>query len=242
MRSVEAVLFDWGGTLTPWHQVDLRAQWYAYTQVYDPVRAGDLADALVEAEDVLWAGQRSSNGAAGTGHLQAVFDVVGIDTDSARHDVAMQAYLEFWDPHTYTDPEVPGLLKSLRAEGILVGVLSNTTWPREHHERVFARDGVQHLLDGAVYSSELPVGKPHVDAFRAALGAIGHGDPATTVYVGDRLWEDIHGAQQAGMRAVWVPHSVFPAAQLVEVHVQPDAVVRSIGDVLDVVRGWNQED
>jgi len=32
---VEAVLFDWGGTLTPWHSLDLVAQWYPYAQVYD---------------------------------------------------------------------------------------------------------------------------------------------------------------------------------------------------------------
>jgi putative hydrolase of the HAD superfamily len=24
---VRAVIFDWGGTITPWHTVDLRAQW-----------------------------------------------------------------------------------------------------------------------------------------------------------------------------------------------------------------------
>ena len=36
-RPVDAVVFDWGGTLTPWHNIDLVAQWYAYAQVYDPV-------------------------------------------------------------------------------------------------------------------------------------------------------------------------------------------------------------
>ena len=64
-------------------------------------------------------------------------------------------------------------MAALRERGIRVGVLSNTLWPRAHHEAVFARDGLLDLIDGAVYSSELPVGKPHEDAFVAALRAVG---------------------------------------------------------------------
>ena len=26
-HPVDAVVFDWGGTLTPWHEVDLPEQW-----------------------------------------------------------------------------------------------------------------------------------------------------------------------------------------------------------------------
>ena len=42
-----------------------------------------------------------------------------------------------------------------------VGVLSNTMWPRAAHERIFIRDEVFDLIDGAVYSSEIPGVKPH---------------------------------------------------------------------------------
>ncbi len=30
--AVEAVIFDWGGTLTPWHTIDIRAVWRAYAR------------------------------------------------------------------------------------------------------------------------------------------------------------------------------------------------------------------
>jgi putative hydrolase of the HAD superfamily len=239
MRSVDAVLFDWGGTLTPWHQVDLVAQWYAYTQVYDPSRAAALATDLYEAEESLWARQRATGGQAGTGHLAHVFDAVGVDTTSQRHQDALEAYLAFWEPHTWTDPDAEPLLRALHDDGLRVGVLSNTMWPREHHERVFERDGILDLLDGAVYTSETNVGKPHVDAFRAAMAAVGVSDPARVVFVGDRLWDDVHGAQSAGMRAVLVPHSDIPEHQRVAVDVTPDATVGRLLDVLDVVRRWN---
>jgi putative hydrolase of the HAD superfamily len=237
--SVEAVVFDWGGTLTPWHSLDLVAQWYPYAQVYDPVGSAELAQRLFDAEESLWRRQRETGGAAGTGHLDHVFEQAGVDTSSWRHVEAMEAYLEAWDPHTYADPDALPLLESLRADGLRVGVLSNTMWPRSQHEAVFARDGLLHLIDGAVYTSETPVGKPHADAFRAALSAVGVSDPARAVFVGDRPWDDIHGAQAVGMRAILVPHSEIPEHQQVPVEVTPDAVVARLGDVLHVVRGWN---
>ena len=59
---VEAVVFDWGGTLTPWHNIDLVAQWYPYAQAYDPVNAAELAQRLFDAEESLWKRQRESAG------------------------------------------------------------------------------------------------------------------------------------------------------------------------------------
>jgi putative hydrolase of the HAD superfamily len=119
-------------------------------------------------------------------------------------------------------------------------VLSNTIWSRAYHDGVFARDGVLHLLDGAVYTSEISHAKPHPASFREALAAVGVSDPARAVYVGDRPYEDVHGAQQAGLRAVLVPHSDIPAEQQVPVDVQPDAVAHRLLDLLDIVDAWNE--
>lgn len=237
--AVDAVIFDWGGTLTPWHAVDLEAQWYAYAQVYDAPRASELAAGLLAAESALWDRQRQSAGADGTGNLDHVFAALGIDTESGSHLAALEAYLRFWAPHTFADPDARELLAGLHADGVQVGVLSNTMWPRYHHEAVFARDGLLDLIDGAVYTSEITWGKPHAEAFRAALDALGSPDPGRTVFVGDRLWDDIHGAQQAGMRAVLVPHSRIPIEQQVAVEVTPDAVVGRLGEVREVVRTWS---
>ena len=170
---VEAVIFDWGGTLTPWHEVDLAAGWYAYASVYDARHAASLAARLYSAEIRPWHDQHHSAGSAGAGHLDQMLRDAGIDLDCGRHRDALAAYLRFWDPHTDADPDAVPLLGALRERGIRIGVLSNTLWPRGHHEAVFARDGLLDLIDGAVYSSELPVGKPHEDAFAAALRAVG---------------------------------------------------------------------
>lgn len=235
MSGVDAVVFDWGGTLTPWHDIDLHAQWYAYAEVYDPARGRGLADALLASEHESWALAREHH----RSHtLDAVFRRAGVEPSGEQHEKALAAYLTFWDPHTLIDPDAPPLLAALRERGLRVGVLSNTLWPRAHHEEVFRRDGVLDLIDGAVYSSEIPYTKPHPEAFKAAIAAVGVPDPSRVVFVGDRPFEDVHGAQQVGMRAVLVPHSRIPADQRVEVDGEPDAVVHRLGDLLAVVDAW----
>jgi putative hydrolase of the HAD superfamily len=149
----------------------------------------------------------------------------------------LAAFYAWWEPHTFLDPDVPELWSALRERGIRIGVLSNTMWSREEHERIFARDGVLDLIDGAVYSSEIPVTKPHREAFAAALNAVGEDDPGRAVFVGDRPFDDIHGAKSAGMRAVLVPHSVIPDDQQPVVG-EADAVIQRLADLLPVIDAW----
>ena len=46
------------------------------------------------------------------------------------------------------------------------------------------------------------------------MEAVGVSDASRCVYVGDRLFDDVWGAKNAGMRAVFVPHSAIPAEQV----------------------------
>jgi putative hydrolase of the HAD superfamily len=239
--AVQAVIFDWGGTLTPWHVVDLATQWDAYAREYadDPDQAARVAARIVAAEDAAW---RRIREGAGSAHLAQVLAEAGVDTDHPGHEAALVAYQEFWEPHTFTDPDVAPVFTGLHDRGVRVGVLSNTIWSREYHEQVFARDGVLHLVDGAVYTSEIDHAKPHPEAFRAAMAAVDVDDPAACVYVGDRAFEDVHGAQRVGMRAILVPNSDIPANQQVPVEVHPDGVVHRLIEVLDHVDAWRSVD
>jgi putative hydrolase of the HAD superfamily len=240
---VEAVVFDWGGTLTPWHTIDIEEQWRVYARAYAAATGTPeaevqlVADRILQAERDAWLRIRGDGGSA---RITEILHQAGIDVGHAAHPDALAAYEEFWEPHSYTDPEVRPLWEGLRDRGIRIGVLSNTIWSRAYHDGVFARDGVLHLLDGAVYTSEISHAKPHPVSFREALDAVGVSDPARAVYVGDRPYEDVHGAQQAGLRAVLIPHSDIPADQQVPVDVQPDAVAHRLLDLLDIVDGWNQ--
>jgi putative hydrolase of the HAD superfamily len=222
---IEAVIFDWGGTLTPWHTVEPLEAWVA------AVGDAQLADRLHAAEQAAWLAARDEQRSA---TLADVFAAVGV----VYSEQMLPAFHEWWEPHTFLDPDVPALFAGLRERGIRIGVLSNTLWPRSEHERIFDRDRVLSLIDGAVYTSEIPWTKPHPEAFRAALAAVHVADPARAVFVGDRVFDDIHGAKSVGMRAVLVPHSTIPAEQHGPVAGEPDAVVQRLSELLGIIDLW----
>jgi len=231
--GLDAVIFDWGGTLTRWHDIDFHAESLALaaavtTVGHDPDTA---RAALHEAGNVVWGRSRDHQQRA---TIEDLFEVAGLDHDPEL----LSAYREFWEPHTYTDPEVRPLFERLRADGLRVGVLSNTIWPRAWHVAIFERDGVYDLIDGDVYTSEIPWTKPSPRAFQAAMRAVGVTDPGRCVYVGDRLFDDVWGAQQAGMRAVHIPLSAIPAGQVGHTEGTPDAVVHALAELPDVWAGW----
>lgn len=231
--NLQAVIFDWGGTLTRWHDVDFHAESLALAQAvvnahHDPA---EITARLHAAGDTIWGRSRDHQQSSTVADL---FDEAGLDHDPEL----LSAYYEFWEPHTFTDPEAGPMFEELRADGLRVGVLSNTIWPREWHEGFFERDGVRHLIDGDVYTSEIPWTKPSELAFRAAMEAVGVSDPARCVYVGDRLFDDVWGAQNAGLRAIHIPLSTIPPAQVGHTEGEPDAVVHALAEVPGVVRAW----
>ena len=233
---LRAVIFDWGGTLTPWHSVDLEEQWRVFArQVHaEEEQAASLAARILAAEEAAWGRGRTDHDSA---RLHEILIEAGVDEAHLHREAALAAYRLFWEPHTFTDEQVRPLWEGLRERGIRVGVLSNTIWSGDYHRGVFERDGVFDLIDADVYSSEIPWTKPHPEAFRAVATALGV-EPSEAAYVGDRPFEDIHGSQAAGMRAIWVPHSDIPLTQQVSVDVTPDGVAHELLDILDIVDGW----
>ena len=233
MAAIDPVIFDWGGTLTRWHDIDFHAESLALAQAvlnseHDHVKVSGL---LHSVGDAVWSRSRDHQQSATVADL---FTEAGLDHDPEL----LTEYYEFWEPHTLADPEVAPLFAGLRQRGIKVGVLSNTIWPRDWHETYFCCDGVYDLIDGDVYTSEIPWTKPSELAFRAAMEAVAATDPARCVYVGDRLYDDIWGARNAGMRAIHIPHSAIPANQISHSEGEPDAVAYQLSDVLAIVDDW----
>lgn len=231
---MRAVIFDWGGTLTPWLSVDYRAAWRSYADALHPGdvdQATRVTSAILAAEADAWRVARDEHRAFTLGQVLAT-------AQAAEHPGGFTAYRAYWEHATYTDPEVAPLLTGLREQGLRVGVLSSTPWPAAWHEEVLRRDGVLDLFHATVWSSDLEYTKPHPSAFRAAMAAVGVDDPADCVYVGDRPYDDISGAKGVGMRAVLVPHTEIPVEQQVPVDVEPDAVLQRLSELPAVLDRW----
>jgi putative hydrolase of the HAD superfamily len=237
--TIEAVIFDWGGTLSVFVPIDMEDMWRMAASHLasnsDPSREDEIRTRLVDVEAEAWAGiavdQRSFTLAE---LLAKASDALQLDVVAAVLEEASQGHLDAWTPHIRHHPDAVAVLADLKDRGLKVGVLSNTHWPRAFHEHFLARDGLAPYIDAQVYTSELPFSKPHPAAFRAALDAVGVSDPSRAVFVGDRLYDDIHGAQQAGLRGILRPHDLVPGYD-----VEPDAVIDSLSELASVLDRWD---
>ena len=121
---------------------------------------------------------------------------MGGDADSA-YACAVEI-TRAWERHENFElyDDVPGTLAALRAAGLGIGLVSNSS--RDVSE--FAR---HHRLDVDAGISSFHHGrtKPHASIFRAVLDLLG-AEPVEAVMVGDTIADDVEGALALGMRAV----------------------------------------
>lgn len=228
------MIFDWGGTLSEFVSLELLDVWRAAARHLDPAREDELTAALSSVEARFWARTTSTQESGTLADLLAeARDELGLDVAEALLEEAAVHHLDSWTPHIVHDPDAAEVLGELRERGLAIGLLSNTHWPRAFHERFLERDGLAPLIDARLYSSELSHLKPHPSVFRAALEALDVDDPARAVFVGDRPLDDIHGAQQVGMRAVLRPNADVPAYD-----VTPDGVVSTLPELVTLVDSW----
>ncbi|HEV3365216.1 MAG TPA: HAD family hydrolase [Acidimicrobiia bacterium] len=235
--AIDGVIFDWGGTLAVDGALDRLSVWLRATERLATVTGQDghdLAAQFLEAERRLWARCEE------TGRSFTLLDVLAAcvtglsgDRRPAVLEEVSRSYLEVWASHLRHDNHAVSTLRRLRAMGLSIGLLSNTHWPAAFHERLLKRDGLTCLIDVRGYTSEMERAKPDPAAFRIVLDRLGL-HPARVVFVGDRLRDDIWGAQQVGMRAVWIRRPGAPGAEAVV----PDAVIRHLPALPALLSGW----
>jgi putative hydrolase of the HAD superfamily len=232
--ELDAVVFDWGGTLSVWADVDLEDVWRAAARHLQPDDPQALIRKLMEVEERFWAGVEESQRSDHLGGLlERATRELNIDVTAAVIEEAATHHLDAWTPHITHDPDAAEVLAELRRRGLRIGLLSNTLWPRRFHERFLQRDGLLDLIDERLYTSDMPRTKPHPSVFRAALEALHVEDPSRAVFVGDRPFDDIGGAKGAGMRAVLKPNPAVP-----EHPAEPDAVIDDLPSLVGVIESW----
>lgn len=231
---VDAVVFDWGGTLAEYGNLDMADMWEAAARHLDPDRAEEVCAQLVAVEEASWARVALDQRSTTLSSLLALASAqLGLDVAQAVLEEAATHHLDSWTPHMRHDPEAAPTLAALKEMGLRVGLLSNTHWPRAFHEHFLERDGLAPFIDVRCYTSELTHTKPHPEAFRVVLSQLGIKDPARAVFVGDRLYDDVFGAKSYGMRAVLRPNPAVPSHA-----VEPDAVITALPELIDLVESW----
>ncbi|HVL06769.1 MAG TPA: HAD family hydrolase [Acidimicrobiales bacterium] len=233
--TIEAVIFDWGGTLSEFVDAELVDAWRLAAHHLDPAREEEITARLVQVEADFWATTSSHQRSATLADLMATAaKELGLDVAEALLEEAALRHLDAWTPHIRHDPEAAETLVELRGQGLRIGMLSNTHWPRTFHEHFLERDGLVELIDARLYTSEMPFQKPHPSAFLTAARALGV-EAADSVFVGDRPWDDISGAHSAGMRTVLRPNPFAPDVA----GINPDARISRLIELLDLVHAWS---
>jgi putative hydrolase of the HAD superfamily len=194
---LEAVLFDWGGTLAEWtwsdelHDAGQAAGLAAIGRPASPERTQQFRDELlplVEEGD----------------YREIVRGWLAPVTDEEL-DRFLAAEYHAWRPAHGLASTTHALLEVLRERGYKLGLVSNGFDPPDLVREELARLGVAQLLDVIVLSADVGVRKPDPAIFRRALDALGVA-PENALFVGDTLATDIAGAAALGMRtcqALW---------------------------------------
>lgn len=107
----------------------------------------------------------------------------------------MDSYLAL---HAY--PEVPPVLKALKAGGMKTAVLSNGS--PAMLEKVCASSGLDTVLDAVLSIEEVGIYKPHPSVYRLAVDRLHLSGPAAVSFQSSNAW-DAAAASAFGFRVVW---------------------------------------
>jgi putative hydrolase of the HAD superfamily len=235
---IDAVIFDWGGTLSEFVDAELVDAWRLAARHLAPAREEELTEALVAVERDFWCTVATHQQSTTLAALVAEASRrLGMDVGEALLEEAAVRHLDAWTPHIVHDTDAEPVLTALRERGIRIGMLSNTHWPRSFHEHFLERDGLAKLIDARLYTSEMPFQKPHPSAFQAALGAVGVDNPRRAVFVGDRPFDDISGAQSIGMRTVLRRNPL-----VTDPGPDADATIDRLTELLPILADWSVAD
>lgn len=213
--AIEAVVFDWDGTL-----VDSKRVLVASFQ--ETTREVLGSPFPTEHEDVERIVQVRGQ--------EAFAEIAGEDRDlyarieAVFHRVYVEQ-MEAIEPFS----GVLETIAALRAAGLRTGVATSKSRARLDLEA--ARTGIGALLDVSVSGDEVKLAKPDPESVAAAIRALGV-DPAATLYVGDGP-NDVRAGRDAGAITVAVSFGFHPDEARAE---RPDHVIDEFSQLLALTR------
>ena len=98
------------------------------------------------------------------------------------------------------------------------------------------RLGLADYFKFALCAEDIGIAKPDSRLFHEALQR-GEATAQTAVHIGDHPGDDIAGAQQAGLRAIWFN----PGSKIWEAEKQPDAEIRSLTELPELLARWSAQ-
>ena len=233
---LRAVLFDWGDTLMEF-RFDAELMDAAFRAGLEALDRDDLAPAddirahfREQFEPLFWV-PGTLEEIEYPGMIRETLAHFGVEISDEDLDRFLEAEHEAWQPARVLGATTHAMLESLRSRGLELGLVSNAFDPGWLLRRDLEQMGIAERIDFAVFSSEVGKRKPHPEIFERALTALGAA-AEESLFVGDRLFEDVRGAGELGMttvQALWFRADENPDGA------EPDHQAFTQMDVLNIV-------
>mgnify|MGYP000011032256 FL=1 len=127
-------------------------------------------------------------------------------------------------------------LKYFKGEGYKLGLVSNTIFPDRFHLTELKRFRLFPYLDSILFSSEVGYKKPHPQIFLHCLESLKI-EPEESLFIGDKLIEDIGGAKNVGMKAILK----YKEGRDYTASIVPDGMVKNLSELPPLVRKMSGE-
>lgn len=226
MNDIRTITLDLDDTLWAIHPVIKRAEEHLYawmgehypriTELFEPADIWDLRSKVIaqhedRSHDLTFLRRTvltRLGEAAGydDSYVDDAFEVF----DAVRNDVTLF-------------PEARPALVALRERFVLIAVTNGNA----NLEKI----GIRDLFDAVVSASMAGAAKPARPIFDKAVES-GGASAAQTLHVGDHPLYDVHGAQAAGLRAVWVNRN---GDEWPNEYDAPDGEVKNVGELHDLL-------
>ncbi|AJI08763.1 MULTISPECIES: HAD family hydrolase [Bacillus] len=112
----------------------------------------------------------------------------------------LEDYINNFQHHCVPFSNMEHVLKELKDKGMLLGMITNGL--TEFQLLNIRALGIEKYMDTILVSEQEGIKKPQAEIFMRALERLGV-TPEESVYIGDHPENDVIGARNAGMNAIW---------------------------------------
>jgi HAD superfamily hydrolase (TIGR01662 family) len=208
-RTLHKALTDAG------FETDLAEFLEAYTQAHEKYRAVRYKQ-LREVTNAVWVCEALNN-------LGCT-----VNPEDSRIKVALNVFFRNYVESLELRPYAKKLLRRIK-EHCKLGLVSNFTYAPVIYASL-RKLGINHHFNTVLVSHENGWRKPHKQIFQDALRKL-HVKAEETVFIGDSPFEDIKGAEAAGIKTVFVPSQFYTLKDLLESNQKPNYVARGLDDI-----------
>ena len=236
-RMLKAVIFDFGGVISTscWDPIEIGKIIMHVFSKYGKKLPSNFPKIFQEVSDKIFDKMRETDLEY---ELKDFFIAALLKTGVEFENDVLEEALEVVRSASFCKirEEALPVLQKLKEMNLKVGLISNT--PDVHPLRAILRDNLYDYFDAIVLSCWTRIRKPHPGIFKIALRKLDI-DPSEAIYVGDIPKMDILGAQNAGIRAVWIKagesYWVGKGVTTLPEDIKPDFVINNLWDLVELV-------